>query len=494
MDSLNYFATEQERLQYIQDMQNYAINQIEYYANLRPELNNYLTEKSVVLLSLIAVKPELIDAEFVDRMAQVHIREDEDLPYKGLCVFEKNEILLEQKNFDDNVISTQFRTLTHEMMHYTSFVVNNKPEKFSSLDSILEEGATDNLAREIYTSPQFREYCKQYNLNFEIFYNHSSNSYPMERAVTLLLDIIFDGKLYEMHTLGNQNMVDYVKSLADFAKLQDTKVGLGSPDSSGLSAIGSFSGVMGLFASNEILALLLNNLPNREFTEQEKIKLNLSYQDFKDNLLSLTLSLDELIEMMVKSDAVTPDGRDYVTYIFDSYHELLKNNQLDLTQVNQVLDQSKYFNNVSMSKKLINQSNLLENSGLTESSPTANYVYNELFAASQDFKGMQKFLKLSIDEIKERNPKDLGKIEKILKTTARKASGDNAEHYMNLIYNYIFNVDEIGSKYCTQELINYISRESGLGQSDVLKSLNLKDNDKEIETQNPQNEGCDLVK
>ena len=316
----------------------------------------------------------------------------------------------------------------------------------------------------------------------------------MERAVTLLLDIIFDGKLYEMHTLGNQSIVDYVKSLADFAKLQDTKVELGSPDSSGLSAIGSFSGVMGLFASNEILALLLNNLPNREFTEQEKIKLNLSYQDFKDNLLSLTLSLDELIEMMVKSDAVTPDGRDYVTYIFDSYHELLKNNQLDLTQVNQVLDKSKYFNNVSMSKKLINQSNLLENSGLTESSPTANYVYNELFAASQDFKGMQKFLKLSIDEIKERNPKDLGKIEKILKTTARKASGDNAEHYKNLIYNYIFNVDEIGGKYCTQELINYISRESGLGQSEVLKSLNLKDNDKEIETQNSQNEGFDLVK
>ncbi|MGN1227955.1 MAG: hypothetical protein ACI4TX_04860, partial [Christensenellales bacterium] len=220
MANIIKFKNEQEKNEYIKNMQAYVVNSLR---KISKDRNGYDFEKehTIALLSYIAVYPQLSSKETIDKLINLDLK---TFPYDvnnkdiGYTSHGSNEIKFAQSENAKhlNVEKVNINVIIHEMIHKTSY--RQKQRTYNDFERLFEEGETDNKTCTILSSPEYREICKAYNYNEKVNYS----AYNSERVLTGLIDILFDGELSNSQIAGGKSVID-INSKLNSIIMQDNK-------------------------------------------------------------------------------------------------------------------------------------------------------------------------------------------------------------------------------------------------------------------------------
>lgn len=276
MQDLNKFETQQECENFIAQKQQMVLDLIRQ--NAVREGRGVFPEFEVALLGLIAVKPEMLDDETLTRLAGLDITQ---LPLLGQAHLLKLPV---EMNTPES-LSTY--TIVHELMHQISFRLERRNE-LNEVERLFEEGVVDNAALDVINSPIFSNICAQYGLVPDFI----ASGYVVERSITGLLDLCFEGEVERSHIIGdeilnqklNATSVDGLVKGEYVARLADSL--LGAPDmrqplADRYARINEMMSVVLLDEANELL--------NRSWQQADFVRLVRYKRDFFD---AMQLNLD----------------------------------------------------------------------------------------------------------------------------------------------------------------------------------------------------------
>lgn len=236
---VQYFETIEDRDEYIKQMQLYALQQIEN--NAKNKKYQYVTERKVALLSYIAVMPECVSPEQIDKLANLKFETFSHIKKKNNRISQKDKKLIEisdNRNVDyfdgvnphgeqeiwvkerfkiDGLQNINIDSIIHEMMHKTSYrdVKRNK----YLFETFFEEGVVQNKTEKIISSPQFRQICKHFDYDYRFYCYEIDDLYQLETAVVDILDIATDNYLSNNFNSGDLQIIEYFNNNSNL--LQD---------------------------------------------------------------------------------------------------------------------------------------------------------------------------------------------------------------------------------------------------------------------------------
>ena len=216
MDAINTFNTSKERENFVSYFQSYARERLSSKSN-----EPYFVERSIAVLSYIAVFPELVDATVIDKLLNLDIntfshKEPYGYSTSGFTSFAVgyNEINVKTMGKTPGLPDMQINAFIHECVHKTSYLDGmGDDHKFTPQELFFEEGVTDLKTDIIIESPYFRDLCREFGYNYMYF----KSSYAPQKVACLALNIATNGELFFAHT--NRNIAG---TFNDYKKLIPT--------------------------------------------------------------------------------------------------------------------------------------------------------------------------------------------------------------------------------------------------------------------------------
>ncbi len=351
MQQVNTFASEQDRQKFVSLMQEYASNQIDIVSP-----KNLLTERKIALLSYIAVKPQYVDRELIDKLAGLQLEET-------------------YPNFND---------ILHE---FISATYKTKPA--TATERFLCRGLESKQVLDVALSSAFRENCAKFNYTPKFIREEN----VVERAVSGLINIYSNGQLTQDLILDKQDFLDKLDEKdGKYSKL-NFKLNLllnnfkNSNKNDYAKALCALS----------VINFCLTDLSSKKLKQDEIIATHNYLNDFDIFIKNTVAGLLE--SERIKDVETLYDRKITFDNLIDKFNQ---NNAIDFSTVDRILQRAQIEKITSATGKMHKQLEVLEQANLPTNS-AVNYAYLHILSNYSNYIFVQEFLISSLENAKSRD-------------------------------------------------------------------------------------------